>query len=121
MTSFLSKMYEPYIERNNYHSSLNEGIGNIKRNTRKNVVENNMLYKKKVQINQIKEEFNLFKNPSKMEITSGINLNSLSNNTYNTFVKNIMSSQTETSNKKLNKVFIDRNRPSLLTISSKRR
>jgi hypothetical protein len=120
MTSFLAKMYDPYIERNNYLSSLNEGIGNIKRNTRKNLIENNMLSKKKVEIKQIKDEFNLFNNPSKVTLTSGINLDSLSNNTYNTFVKNIISSQTDLSKRKLIKVITNRNRQNLLRIFLKR-
>lgn len=120
MTSFLAKMYDPYIERNNYLSSLNEGIGNIKRNTRKNLIENNMLSKKKVEIKQIKDEFNLFNNPSKVTLTSGINLDSLSNNTYNTFVKSIISSQTDLSKRKLIKVITNRNRQNLLRIFLKR-
>ena len=65
MTSFLSKMYDPYIEKNNYLSGLNEGIGNIKKNTRRNLYENHMLGKKKLEIKQIKDEFNLFYNPSR--------------------------------------------------------
>jgi hypothetical protein len=120
MTSFLAKMYDPYVERNNYLSSLNEGIGKIKKNTRKNLIENNMLSKKKVEIKQIKYEFNLFNNPSKVNLTSEINLDSLSNNTYNTFVKNIISSQMDLSKRKLVKVTINRNRQSLPTIFLKR-
>lgn len=64
MTSFLAKMYDPYVEKNKYMSTLNEGIVNIRRDTRKNVVENHKLGKKQVEIKRIKNEFVLFNHPS---------------------------------------------------------
>lgn len=65
MTSFLEKMYDPYIEKNKYMSTLNEGIVNIRRDTRKNVIENHKLAMKQIDIKRIKSEFVLFNHPSK--------------------------------------------------------
>ena len=104
MNTFLSKVYDPYIEKHKYLSSLNEGIVQIKRNTRMNFVENHMLAKKKDQINKISNELLLYNNPSNYNIYEEINLNVLSNNTYNTFVKNIISSQLQFGKRSLYKV-----------------
>lgn len=64
MTSFLGKVYYPWIEKNNYMSCLNEGICQIKRNTRKNIVENHKLAKKEDEILKISNELLLYNNPS---------------------------------------------------------
>ena len=43
MSDFLAKVYDPYIEKNKYICNLNEGLGNIKKNTRKNIYDNFLL------------------------------------------------------------------------------
>ena len=64
MTDFLEKVYNPYVEKHKYMSCLNEGIVTIKRNTRKNIVENHILNKKQDQINKISNEMLLYNNTS---------------------------------------------------------
>ena len=64
MSKFLGKMYDPHILKNKYLINLNDGIGIIKRNTRKNIFENNMLAKKQVQIEKMSNELLLYNNPS---------------------------------------------------------
>ena len=64
MAVFLSKVYYPYIEKHKYLSCLNEGILRIKRNTKKNIVENYQLAKKQDEITKISNELLLYNNPS---------------------------------------------------------
>ena len=86
-------MYEPYVEKKNFVRSLNENVCNIKRNTRLNIEDNFKLHKKQNDIDRLSNELILFNNPSKKFFNQEINLNRLSNNTYNSFVKYIISSQ----------------------------
>ena len=57
-------MYDPYIVKNKYLSNLNDGISNIKRNTRKNIFENHVLAKKQDGIEKMTNELVLYNNPS---------------------------------------------------------
>jgi len=98
LNSFLEKMYEPYFEKKKFIRSLNENISNIKKNTKSSIVDNFHLSKKQGEINKLSEEQILYNNPK-------INLNNLSNNTYNSFVKQIIFSQLDLKNSKENSLF----------------
>lgn len=84
----IEKFYNPFIEKQKYRLSLNENMGKIKKMTRNDAFINFNLNKKKNEIDKIANEIKIYNNPK-------INLNSLSNNTYNKFVKHLIKNQLE--------------------------
>ncbi len=57
-------MYEPYVEKKNFLRSLNENVGNIKKNTRQSITDNFKLNKKQGDIDKLSNELILYNNPS---------------------------------------------------------
>ncbi len=57
-------MYEPYVEKKNFLRSLNENVGNIKKNTRQSITDNFKLNKKQGDIDRLSNELILYNNPS---------------------------------------------------------
>ncbi len=57
-------MYEPYVEKKNFLRSLNENVGNIKKNTKQSITDNFKLNKKQGDIDRLSNELILYNNPS---------------------------------------------------------
>ena len=68
-------------------------MNHIIKDTQKNHKENHKLIKKQNEIQKISNELILYNNPSKYFINLDLNINQLSNNTYNSFVKSIINNQ----------------------------
>jgi hypothetical protein len=102
------KFYMPFIKKKAYNIKLNEKMSEIKKNTRQSAYMSHFFTKKKKEIDGIAKELILYNNPSKIIqfvifiyiLFLDINLDSLSNNTYNSFVKYIINHQVEIKNDK---------------------
>jgi hypothetical protein len=95
-SKIVNKLYNSVAtEKRNYFRTLNENVGSIIKNTKKSVKENFKLTKKQGEIDKLSSEMILYNNPSKRQINLELNINKLSNNTYNSFVKYIIHNQVQ--------------------------
>lgn len=96
----IKKLYKPFLEKTFYNRTLNDNMAVIKNMTRSFSKDNFALIRKKNEINKISNSLLIYNNPSKPILSHlyncssiEINVNDLSNSTYNTIVKYIVSNQ----------------------------
>lgn len=92
----LGNLIEPYETKIKYFSKFNENLLSIRKDTKTSIRDNFSLVRKQDEIIKISKEMILYNNPSNVSFISlDLNLDSLSNNTYNNFVKKIINTYNE--------------------------
>ena len=97
-TFITEKLYMPFIRERSYKLEVNNNISKIKEDSKFNMRITHKLGKRKQEVNKIGKEFIIYNNPSKIFyfLFLDINIDNISNITYNSIVKYIVNNHITT-------------------------
>ena len=108
--NIIEKFYMPFVRKHGYQHKITENISVIKKDTKVSVGHNFFLCKKKLELAKLKKNLIIYNNPSNNYTYTlpnnftiiDINVEVLSKNTYNSVVKNIITTQLGMNSNKAN-------------------
>ena len=91
----IKKLYEPHLAKTFYIRSLNDNMKSIKSMTNSSTKTNFVLNKKKEEVNELSRQLILYQNPK-------ININQISNDTYNSVLNFVIKKKLKENNNRYN-------------------